>query len=63
MKIALVHFQPLEHYPPVMNCILDLEKEKGEDLCGSFHCFTGDLEQAKNIYITLLLRTINLNKK
>jgi hypothetical protein len=30
MKIALVHFQPLENYPPVMNCILDLEKEKGE---------------------------------
>lgn len=30
MKIALIHFQPLENYPPVMNCILDLEKEKGE---------------------------------
>jgi glycosyltransferase involved in cell wall biosynthesis len=28
MKIALVHFQPLEKYPPVMNCIRDLEKEK-----------------------------------
>jgi hypothetical protein len=30
MKIALVHFQPLEHYPPVMNCIRDLENEKVE---------------------------------
>lgn len=24
-----------------------LEKEKDDDLCGIFHCFTGDLEQAK----------------
>jgi len=30
MKIALVHFQPLEHYPPVMNCIRDMEKKKLE---------------------------------
>ena len=30
MKIALVHFQPLEKYPPVMNCIRDLENEKVE---------------------------------
>jgi hypothetical protein len=30
MKIALIHFQPLENYPPVMNCIRDLEKEKVE---------------------------------
>lgn len=28
MSLALIHFQPLEHYPPVMNCIRDLEKEK-----------------------------------
>ena len=32
MKIALVHFQPLEHYPPVMNCIRDMEKVKVLDL-------------------------------
>jgi hypothetical protein len=30
MSLALIHFQPLEHYPPVMNCIRDLEKEKVE---------------------------------
>ena len=28
MKLAILHFQPLELYPPVMNCIRDLEKEK-----------------------------------
>jgi hypothetical protein len=28
MSLALLHFQPLELYPPVMNCIRDLEKEK-----------------------------------
>jgi hypothetical protein len=28
MSIALLHFQPLEQYPPVMNCICDLDKEK-----------------------------------
>jgi hypothetical protein len=32
MKIALVHFQPLENYPPVMNCIRDLEKENVEEV-------------------------------
>lgn len=30
MSLALIHFQPLELYPPVMNCIRDLEKEKAE---------------------------------
>jgi hypothetical protein len=25
MSLALIHFQPLENYPPVMNCIRDLE--------------------------------------
>lgn len=28
MSLALLHFQPLENYPPVMNCIRDLEEEK-----------------------------------
>lgn len=32
MKIALVHFQPLEHYPPVMNCIRDMEEAKVSEL-------------------------------
>jgi hypothetical protein len=32
MKIALVHFQPLENYPPVMNCIRDMEEAKVSDL-------------------------------
>ena len=32
MSLALIHFQPLEHYPPVMNCIRDLEKEKVEGI-------------------------------
>ena len=32
MKIAIVHFQPLENYPPVMNCIRDLEREKLSEL-------------------------------
>jgi hypothetical protein len=26
MKLAILHFQPLEKYPPVMNCIRDLEE-------------------------------------
>jgi hypothetical protein len=26
MSLALLHFQPLENYPPVMNCIRDLEE-------------------------------------
>ena len=30
MNIALIHFQPLEKYPPVMNCIRNLENEKVE---------------------------------
>lgn len=32
MSIALIHFQPLEQYPPVMNCIRDLEKTKVTEL-------------------------------
>jgi hypothetical protein len=32
MKIALLHFQPLELYPPVMNCIRDMEEAKVSDL-------------------------------
>lgn len=32
MSFALIHFQPLENYPPVMNCIRDLEKEKVETI-------------------------------
>jgi hypothetical protein len=32
MKIALVHFQPLELYPPVMNCIRDMEEENVSEL-------------------------------
>ena len=26
MKLAILHFQQLEKYPPVMNCIRDLEE-------------------------------------
>jgi hypothetical protein len=32
MSIALLHFQPLENYPPVMNCIRDLEDSKVTEL-------------------------------
>ena len=32
MKIALVHFQPLDNYPPVMNCIRDMEEAKVSEL-------------------------------
>jgi hypothetical protein len=32
MSLALLHFQPLEHYPPVMNCIRDMEEEKVSEL-------------------------------
>src|SRR5882757_5206337 len=29
-KIAIIHFQALELYPPAMNCILFFEKELGD---------------------------------
>jgi hypothetical protein len=32
MSLALIHFQPLEHYPPVMNCIRDMEEAKVSEL-------------------------------
>ena len=30
-----------------------LESEKGDDLRGIFHCFTGTLEQAKKLFLTI----------
>lgn len=32
MKLAILHFQPLEKYPPVMNCIIDLEGTNIKDV-------------------------------